>query len=90
MRRHYYYTAIASTPFTLVVSLPDKYGASKVHGVEEIRRSLAEGEKLTIRVNILIMRHPKNEQQKLTKKKIAKIRIVSNTNNFHFSITSKF
>jgi hypothetical protein len=44
MRRHYYYTAITSTPFTLVVSLPDKYGASKVHGVEEIRRSLAEGE----------------------------------------------
>lgn len=45
MRRHYYYTAIATTPFTLIVSLPDKYGASKVHGVEEIRRSLAEGER---------------------------------------------
>ncbi|XP_065354031.1 voltage-dependent calcium channel subunit alpha-2/delta-4 isoform X3 [Cloeon dipterum] len=44
IRRHYYYTAIATTPFTLVVSLPDKYGASKVHGVEEIRRSVAEGQ----------------------------------------------
>ncbi|XP_059477991.1 voltage-dependent calcium channel subunit alpha-2/delta-3 isoform X4 [Neocloeon triangulifer] len=46
MRRHYYYTAIPSTPFTLVVSLPDKYGASRVHGVEEIRRSLAEGQNI--------------------------------------------
>jgi hypothetical protein len=48
MRRHYYYTGIPSTPFTLVVSLPDKYGASKIHGVEEIRRSLAEGKCIQI------------------------------------------
>jgi hypothetical protein len=48
MKRHYYYTGIEKTPFTLVVTLPDLYGASRVHGVEEIRRSLAEGSSIFI------------------------------------------
>ncbi|KAF4528188.1 hypothetical protein B566_EDAN014013 [Ephemera danica] len=44
MRRHYYYKGIKNTPFTLVVSLPDKYGATQVYGMEEIHRTVVEGQ----------------------------------------------
>lgn len=42
-KRHYYYTGIEKTPFTLVVVLPDHYGSVSVNAQVEIRRQYAEG-----------------------------------------------
>ncbi|XP_033611024.1 voltage-dependent calcium channel subunit alpha-2/delta-3 isoform X2 [Cryptotermes secundus] len=42
-KRHYYYTGIDNTPFTLVVALPDHYGLVSVNAQLEIRRQYAEG-----------------------------------------------
>lgn len=42
-RRHYYYTGINGTPFSLVMSLPDGYGFYRVDATEETRRSHAKG-----------------------------------------------
>ncbi|XP_071450777.1 voltage-dependent calcium channel subunit alpha-2/delta-3 isoform X1 [Hetaerina americana] len=47
LRRRYYYAPIANTPFTLVVAIPEQYGMYRVHAVEEIRRSHAEGTSVT-------------------------------------------
>ncbi|KAG8239964.1 hypothetical protein J437_LFUL019556, partial [Ladona fulva] len=43
LRRRYYYAPIANTPFTLVVAIPELYGMTRVHALEEIRRIHAEG-----------------------------------------------
>ncbi|KDR23041.1 voltage-dependent calcium channel subunit alpha-2/delta-3 isoform X3 [Zootermopsis nevadensis] len=42
-KRHYYYTGIENTPFTLVIALPDHYGLVSVNAQVEIRRQYAEG-----------------------------------------------
>ncbi|XP_046388062.1 voltage-dependent calcium channel subunit alpha-2/delta-3 isoform X1 [Ischnura elegans] len=47
LKRRYSYAPIANTPFTLVVAIPEQYGMYRVHAVEEIRRSHAEGTSVT-------------------------------------------
>lgn len=42
-KRHYFYTGIENTPFTLVVALPDLYGLFSVSAQVEIRRQYAVG-----------------------------------------------
>ncbi|KAJ9576033.1 hypothetical protein L9F63_007133, partial [Diploptera punctata] len=47
MKRHYFYTGIENTPFTLVVALPDRYGLATVHAQVEVRRLYNEGTNAT-------------------------------------------
>lgn len=47
-KRHYHYTGIDGTPFTLVVTLPDKYGTMKIQppGFKEDIHRLVANDKL--------------------------------------------
>jgi voltage-dependent calcium channel alpha-2/delta-3 len=45
MKRHYYWTGIEETPFTLVISLPEEYGKYRLQtrSEDEIHRDFAKG-----------------------------------------------
>jgi hypothetical protein len=48
MFRHYYYTGIENTPFTLVVALPDVYGLVSINAQVEVHREYAVGKLLNV------------------------------------------